>query len=198
MHILSLTTGMEQFLRLFGSVTVADVILVILAIVFLVAVYKKVHKFIIDKHEADKKRDEQLIEAVTGVRKYPEYRQKSLEIQNELKNELAAINSRFDEQNQRFDQQGAIIEDMMARLIAMEENDTRRERNKIRDRLLQGYRYYTDTERNPEQTWTRMEAEAFWDMFKDYEDAGGDGFMHSVVQPDMEKLTVVEMDVIHR
>ena len=37
-----------------------------------------------------------------------------------------------------------------------------------------------------------MEAEAFWGLFRDYEEAGGDGYMHTVVQPAMEKLRIRE------
>ena len=39
-----------------------------------------------------------------------------------------------------------------------------------------------------------MEAEAFWEMFKDYEEAGGNGYMRSTVMPEMERLIVVEVD----
>ena len=81
------------------------------------------------------------------------------------------------------------------KIAEMEEDSKRRERNKLQDRLLQSYRYYTNTERNPEQTWTKMEAEAFWELFGDYERLNGDGYMHTVVQPAMNKLTVIEMDI---
>jgi hypothetical protein len=81
----------------------------------------------------------------------------------------------------------------MKRLIEMEEQNKKRERNKLRDRLLQNYRYYTNIETNPSQTWTEMESEVFWEMFKDYEEAGGNGYMHSTVLPEMERLIVVEV-----
>ena len=41
-----------------------------------------------------------------------------------------------------------------------------------------------------------MEAEAFWELFGEYEDRGGNSYMHSVVQPAMNKLTVLEMDEV--
>lgn len=75
----------------------------------------------------------------------------------------------------------------------MKEENKRRERNKLRDRLLQSHRYYTNKKVNVRQGWTRMEAEAFWELFHDYEDAGGDGYMHTVVQPEMEQLRIIEM-----
>ena len=63
----------------------------------------------------------------------------------------------------------------------MENDLKRRERNKLRARLLQSYRFYTNPERNPSQSWTRMEAEAFWELFRDYEDANGNGYIHTEV-----------------
>ena len=37
-----------------------------------------------------------------------------------------------------------------------------------------------------------MEAEAFWELFKDYEEDGGNGYIHSVVRPAMNLLRIVE------
>ena len=39
-----------------------------------------------------------------------------------------------------------------------------------------------------------MEADGFWDLFREYEEAGG-GYIHTVVQPDMGRLGVVDLDV---
>ncbi len=38
-----------------------------------------------------------------------------------------------------------------------------------------------------------MEAEAFWELFRDYEEAGGNGYMHTVVQPEMERPDVSDV-----
>lgn len=168
----------QSFIDTFGNITVLDVAIFIAAVVFLVLCYRKVKDYLIAKHDADKLRDEQLQEALTAVRKYPEYRKQSIQIQHELE-----------------DENGAVRKDIQAltkRIEKMEEDTKRRERNKIRDRLLQNYRYYTNTETNPTQSWSRMEADAFWELFKEYEENGGDGYMHSDVQPAMNKLTIVE------
>lgn len=84
-------------------------------------------------------------------------------------------------------------EENNAQLMQMQEENKHRERNKLRDRLLQSHRYYTNKELNPHQCWTAMEAEAFWELFRDYESAGGNGYMHTEVQPAMERLIVVEI-----
>lgn len=170
----------EYFIKLFGDITVLDVALWIGALGFMYNVYKKVKDKICARHDAEQAYKSKLEEAYDGVHnKYPEYRQQSLQIQQAL--------------NSRMDSMGQVLNDMMQKLANMQEITDRRERNRIRDRLLQAYRYYTNPESNPHQCWNNMEAEAFWEMFKDYEDAGGNGFMHSVVVPAMEKLTVVDV-----
>ena len=80
------------------------------------------------------------------------------------------------------------------RLTQLETNINNRERNKLRDRILQSYRYYTSSQHNPLQQWTKMESTAFWSLFDDYEAIGGNGYVHSVVQPAMQSLEVIEMD----
>ena len=172
--------GMDEFLRLFGDITVLHVVEILCALMFLYFIYKKASNFLIQQHKAQELKDAQLKEALDGVHKYPEYRKQSLEIQKEINNEISTLK---DSQKE-----------IMQRLIAMEEQNKKRERNKLRDRLLQNYRFYTNKEKNPSQTWTKMEAEAFWEMFKDYEEAGGNGYMRSTVMPEMERLIVVEVD----
>lgn len=170
----------DAFLTLFGKITVGQVVSFALALGFLFAVYRKVREYLIKRYEAEKKRDEQLQEALDGVHKYPEYRQQSIEIQKMLEEQMEMIRE--------------ALEDHTKRLAKMEEDSNRRDRNKLRDILLQNYRYYTNKERNPSQTWSRMESEAFWELFKDYERAGGNGYMHSDVLPAMERLTVVDVN----
>ena len=43
-----------------------------------------------------------------------------------------------------------------------------------------------------------MEADVFWATFADYENLGGNGFMHSDVQPAMNALEIVKMDDTER
>ena len=171
--------GLNEFLKLFGDITVLHLVEVIFAIVFCIFVYKKIKDYLIKKHEAEQLKDTQIRECLESVRKYPEYRQQSIKIQELLEGEIQELRK--------------MQEDTTARLMRMEEQDHRRECNKLRDMLLQNYRYYTNKDRNPSQSWTKMEAEAFWELFGDYEDLGGDGYMHTEVQPAMERLIVVEV-----
>ena len=159
--------------------TVLNVVEIVLAGMFLWFVYKKIKEHFIKIHDAEVERNEQIKEALLAVRKYPEYRQQSLDIQQKLEGEIQALRI-SQEKNEK-------------RLEKMEEDTKMREQNKLRDRLIQNYRYYTNKHTNPSQTWTKMESEAFWALFKDYEESGGNGYMHTEVQPAMNKLLVVDM-----
>lgn len=170
--------GFEQFLELFGDITISTLAIISLAFLFCYKGYKYFVKFLdnkkdlaIKKHEAEKEKDEKLNKALEEVAKYPQYREQSRKIQQEFRKEIDGIKEILKE---------------------MQEKQERRERNKLRDKLLQSYRYYTDKKRNPEQTWTKMESEAFWELFADYEDMNGDGYMHTVVQPAMNLLKIID------
>ena len=67
-------TGLNQFLELFGQVTLSTVVGLVLAGVFLYMVYKKIREYLIDRYEAEKNRDQKINEALDAVHKYPEYR----------------------------------------------------------------------------------------------------------------------------
>jgi len=181
-------TGLTQFLELFGNVTIAHVVLVIFAGVFLLVIGKKICQVIIERHDAAKTKDAQVKEALDSVRKYPEYRQQSVEIQQRLENEIGALGESYKSLETQLKQ-------ITVRLEKMEEQMDLRDRNKLRDLLLQNYRYYTSRETNPSGSWTRMESEAFWALFSDYENAGGDGYMHTDVQPAMQALTVTDIPI---
>ena len=148
--------------------------------------YKKISDYLMKRHDAQLAKDAQIKEALESTKKYPEYRQQSVQIQTELKNEIQEIKKEQKEFRK-------LMAEQTQRLEKIEEQNKKKERNKLRDILLERYRHYTNKETNPSQSWTTMEAEAFWELFRDYEDAGGDGYMHTVVQPEMERLIVIDM-----
>lgn len=186
--------GLDEFIHLFGDVTVLNIVEIVLAGVFLLFVYKQIKKFfqqkIVEQNkraEAEKVRDQQIKEALDAVHKYPEYRKQSIAIQQKLEAQIDELKEIHKDTTSRLSQ----LED---RLTQMEEATNRRERNKIRDRLLQNYRYYVSRETNPSQSWTKMESEAFWELFREYEEAGGDGYMHTDVMPAMQLLHVIDQN----
>ena len=184
--------GLDQFLKIFGNLTIETLVVLILAITFCYKGYKQFSKFLenkkelaIQKHEAEKEKDAQLKLALEEVAKYPQYREQSRKIQQEFRQEIDELKT---SQQTLVDTQQSIQET----LKDMQEKRDKREKNKLRDKLLQNYRYYTDVKRNPEQSWTKMESEAFWELFGDYEDMGGDGYMHTIVQPAMNTLKIID------
>lgn len=179
-------TGLDQFLELFGEVTISEIVVVILAGVFLFLIYRQIKKYISTKINDQKKRDEEerqqlekLDAAWSATQKCPEYRKQNIAVQQLLEGEIQEIKTN--------------LQTMMSRFEEIEEQNKKRECSKLRDMLLQNYRYYTNVHQNPSQSWTKMESEAFWELFREYEEAGGNGYMHTVVRPEMERLTIVEV-----
>lgn len=176
---------LDQFLATFGDITVGEVTIVLLAVFFGYAFYKELKKLNdakieerqikLQEEQAQKKKVD---EAWEVTRKYPAYHQESIDIRDGLKKEIQEIRDKF---------QG-----IMDRLDDMETQNKKRECSKLRDMLLQNYRYYTSEQQNPTKSWTKMESEAFWELFREYEEAGGNGYMHTVVQPEMERLNIIE------
>lgn len=174
----------DTFLEVFGNFTIADVVKLALALGFLIYAGKKFNAYLIKRHDAEEKKNAQLHKALDAVEKYPEYRRQSVEIQQKLENEIQGLRKSQEESIKRLDK--------------MEADMKRRERNKCRDTLLQNFRYFTSKEKNPMQAWTRMEAEAFWDLFRDYEEMDGNGYVHTEVQPAMNLLDIVEMNDVEK
>lgn len=185
-------TGLEEFETLFGDVTIATLIELAVVIAFMAKIYKKVKGYIDErkadwlkeerakeaKEKAEQERDRKLDVALAAIDKYPEYRAQSIRVQKELEQKIGELKKSQDANTKKLHQ--------------MEETQMRESRNRLRDTLLERYRYYTDASRNPSQSWTSMESEAFWELFGDYERAGGDGYMHTEVQPAMNRLHVVD------
>lgn len=177
---------LDQFLAIFGDVTISEIMKFAFALLFLYAIYKEVkrHNDIRMEErrieaEAEREHKRKVDEAWEVTRKYPGYHQESIDIRDGLKREIQEMREYFETVMKRFDK--------------IEEQNKKRECSKLRDMLLQNYRYYTNINQNPSQSWTRMESEAFWELFREYEEAGGNGYMHTVVQPEMERLHVIEI-----
>lgn len=178
-------TGLNEFLQLFGDVTVADLFLWGAAFFFVYLIYKEMKKVVeIKVKEHNKKLEEEkclkkkVEDSYAITLEYPKYHQESIQIRDSLKQEIQEIRNSFN-----------II---MARFEEIEKQNKKRECSKLRDMLLQNYRYYTSKTQNPSQNWSKMESEAFWELFKEYEEAGGNGYMHTEVYPAMQRLEIVD------
>ena len=117
-----------------------------------------------NKHETDRVHD----------------REQSFQIQNHWTELIGKMTEKQDQ----------IIE----RVDALAAQTRKYELDDIRENLLQAYRYYTSPTINPKRAWTAMEAHAFWEQFSNYEDRGGNGYMHDTVKPEMNKLIEIPMN----
>lgn len=159
---------MDEFVSLFGNVTVSTIVQWIVAIGFLGMVYREITKYLKKKLEEEAETKKNMAAILDATKKIPDIEKKisSLESQQEL---------------------------ILQRVGKVEEDAKRRERNTLRDRLLQSYRYYTSPEHNPYGEWTKMEADAFAELYEDYVEAGGNGYVHSELKPKMDRLIVIDM-----
>lgn len=65
------------------------------------------------------------------------------------------------------------------------ENDTKLK--ELKDSLI---RYYNKYKQSGE--WSKLEKDAFWDLFEDYEKRGGDGYIHTIVEPVMREMKEID------
>lgn len=121
-----------------------------------------------------------------SVAALPSYRQQSLDIQGQLRAADSAILEACEAIKAGVQENQNILN---ARLDRLEH----REKNSLRQKLLQEYRLFTDPAKNPMGAWSEMEHHSFFELVKDYEDLGGNDFVHSVVLPSVNKLTVIQM-----
>jgi hypothetical protein len=146
---------------------------------------------ILELRRANELKDARIAALQAAVDALPSYRAQSLQIQTQLQTTdreiLAACEAiqRGVADNQR------ILNERLDRLES-------REKNAIRQKLLDEHRLFTNKERNPMKAWTEMEQHAFFKLVKDYEDLGGNDYVHSQVLPDMNRLEVVRMDNLER
>lgn len=118
-------------------------------------------------------------ELQTAVDALPSYRAQSLQIQAQLQNTDKAI----------LDTCTEIKNSLNERLDRLENRD----KNALRAKLLDEYRLFTDETKNPMRAWSEMEHHAFFELVSDYEDLGGNDFVHSEVIPSVNRLAVIPM-----
>lgn len=183
---------MDFLIKLFGDIPLSTAIIFIAAITFIITVGVKSYKLIVNYHDELQEKDRTLIGLQVDVKTVKE-KQAEWEDSMATKEELKVLI----EKNLNIEK---VLKDILetqkniAKKQDVFEKETRTQTmNRLRDRLLQSYRYYTSEEKNPLKAWSEMEKEAFNSLFKDYENLGGNGYMHSSVEPAMAALEVIEM-----
>ena len=124
------------------------------------------------------------LEAAVGA--IPGYRAQSLNMQTQLQNTDKEIISLCSTIKDSVKENQEILNTRLDRL-------EKREKNALRAKILDEYRLFTDESKNPMRAWSEMEHHAFFELVKDYEDLGGNDYVHSTVLPAMNELEVVMM-----
>ena len=178
--------GLEEFLDTFGTLTIGIVVEILIAAVGVFVAYKKLKDKMIGAYEERKQQKDDIQEALDGVRALPNYRKQSLEIQNQLKDADDKILETCQKIQDGANENHRILNERLDRLED-------RERNALREKILHMHRMFTSVKRNPMQAWSEMERDSFNELIKDYESLNGNGHVHTVVIPDMNKLRVILM-----
>lgn len=131
-------------------------------------------------------RDVKIAALENAVNALPGYRAQSLQIQQQLQTSDKDILNLCAEIQQSVLENQKILNRRLDRL-------EKREKNALRAKLLDEYRLFTDEHKNPMLAWSEMEHHAFFELVRDYEDLGGNDFVHSVVLPAVNELNVISM-----
>ena len=186
---------MNQFLE--SGIVAAVTCLASLLVTFIFNKVAGIPKELKKQREADRKRianieetvekmEERLAKVEEAVGHYPEYRAQSLQIQAQLKqtdNNILevcdSIKSAVIANGERLDKRLGDLE--------------RREKNALRAKILDEYRFYTDERKNPTKAWSEMEHHSFFKLVEDYESLGGNDYVHGTIVPAMNELDVISM-----
>lgn len=106
-------------------------------------------------------------------------RQRSTDVENSIKHDEAIR----DDLNKLTMSVDAIDK----KLDCMEEKNNYSEMVKLKDTLVNYFKKYKDA-----GEWSQFENDSFWDLFYDYEGRGGDGYIHTVVEPVMRELKIID------
>ena len=191
---------MNQFLE--SGIIAAVTCLASLLVTFIFNKVAGIPKELKKQREADRKRianieetvekmEERLAKVEEAVGHYPEYRAQSLQIQAQLKqtdNHILevcdSIKSAVIANGERLDKRLGDLE--------------RREKNALRAKILDEYRFYTDERKNPLKAWSEMEHHSFFKLVEDYESLGGNDYVHGTIVPAMNELDVISMSDLEK
>ena len=181
----------EAFINMFGNLTVLHVVEFFFAMYFIIRISIDIIKFINKKHDEEQQKTADLAEALAGVRQMPQYRDDSVKIRGQLEQKITDVH---DEMNNKFDDVAKKFDAVMDRLNAMDAENKKRARNRIREELMQGHRMFTDPAKNPMKAWSSLEHDSWFALYDDYLDCNGNGDMQYRICPEMNNLDIIHMD----
>lgn len=192
---------MEQFLKLFGNITILEVVEFIIAVSFLIAGLVKFIKFINNKHDAQQQQTADIQEALSGARAMPQCQANNKKAHEDLRAEIASNHDKLETKilnlehkvDTKIDGVRDTLDEIMKHLCEIDEERKKRECSRIRDILIQSYNLYANPTKNESMAWSEMEAANFNELYNEYVKLGGNSYIQSHVKPAMDKLIVVKM-----
>lgn len=75
---------MDEFLKVFGDITISTVAIIIVALVFLWKIYNIVKNHLIEKYKQEEEKEKKVQKIIEQASHYPEWRQQSIDIQKKF------------------------------------------------------------------------------------------------------------------
>ena len=82
---------MDAFLEVFGDITVATVVLIITALVFVWKIYSIIKDHLITKYKQEEEKERKVQEVIEQAAHYPEWHQQSIDIQKKFSDAISSI-----------------------------------------------------------------------------------------------------------
>ena len=174
---------MESIVKLFSLDIVSIIIGIFIVLSAIIAIYEIVGKISIIigkpvKWVREKSKDHDLI--VTTSKELKELRKRheddvllSINHDTKIEKDLMLVSNKMDSLSEQ-------IRDMQRKM-------DQTEMAKLKDSIVNYYKKYKEL-----GEWTQLESDAFWDLFKRYEAHGGNGFVHSSVEPTMRDINIID------
>lgn len=71
----------------------------------------------------------------------------------------------------------------------MQKSNNVTEMKKLKEKLVAYYNKYKNSD-----GWTSMDKDVFWDLFEEYEKFGGNSYVHSIIEPVMRELKIIDKE----
>lgn len=90
---------MDAFLQVFGEMSVASAVTMVVAALFLRRLYKQTKKNVIEQHEAAAKKDLRIQQVIDQAEQYPVWHQQSIDIRDKMDSRMDELGSKLDQVN---------------------------------------------------------------------------------------------------
>jgi len=157
-----------------------SIIAILVAIKFIVVLFEWfIDKLGLETKGMRKKRENQelLIKTAQGLTElrntYEEDKEQSIRHDKMMHDDIKQLMDKVDNVTVRFEE--------------MQKKNNETKLKELKDTLINYYNKYRVV-----GEWTKLEKDAFWDLFDDYEKRGGNGYIHSIVEPAMRELKEID------